>query len=165
MACPTLHAETLADTPDADALIARAFGPGRYAKTAERLREGRTLRPELCVVAHVGGRLVGCVRQWPILGGETPALLLGPIAVEVEARSRGLGAALVRRACAVAEGAGYRRVLLVGDMPFFGPLGFVVATGVQMPGPVDPRRVLERSTGGGALEGRVRAVASPERAP
>jgi predicted N-acetyltransferase YhbS len=161
MLATQLHPETPADTREADALIARAFGPGRYAKTAERLREGRTGRLDLCVVARIDGRMVGCVRQWPIRVGEADALLLGPIAVDADYRSHGLGAALVRRACEVADAAGFSHIVLVGDEPFFGPLGFSVARGVALPGPVDPRRVLARTTGGGILAGRVRAVATP----
>jgi predicted N-acetyltransferase YhbS len=144
MSAPQLHIETPEDTAEADALVARAFGPGRFAKTADRLREGRMQRLDLCVVARIDGRLVGCVRQWPILVGDTEALLLGPIAVDEAFRSHGLGAALVRQACAIAEGAGYDHILLVGDLAFFGPLGFAVARDAILPGPVDPRRVLAR---------------------
>ncbi len=154
--CAThLSPESPADSALADALIARAFGPGRYAKTAERLREGRGGRLDLCVVARIDGRLVGCVRQWPVRVGEADALLLGPIAVEAAYRSHGVGAALVRRACAVAEAAGFAHIVLVGDLPFFGPLGFSVAA-VELPGPADPRRVLARSLDGGVLAGRAR---------
>ena len=156
MSATTLQIETPNDTPEADALVARAFGPGRFAKTAERLREGRELLYDLCVVARADGVLVGCVRQWPIWVGDSPALLLGPIAVAPEHRSLGLGAALVRRACEVAEAAGYRHILLVGDASFFGPLGFSVARGVQLPGPVDPGRLLARSPDGEPLQGLVR---------
>ena len=144
MSAPNLRLETPDDTAEADALVARAFGPGRFAKTAERLREGGAHHLDLCIVARVDGRLVGCVRQWPIMVGETPALLLGPIAVDTVFRSHGLGAALVREACAVADSAGYGHTVLVGDLAFFGPLGFAVAREVILPGPVDARRVLAR---------------------
>ena len=89
--------------------------------------------------------------------GETPALLLGPIAVDPKFRSHGLGAALVRRACDVAEAAGYPHILLVGDSAFFEPLGFEVARGVTLPGPVDKGRVLVRSLTGEPLKGPARA--------
>ena len=153
MPAPRIDTETPDDSALVDALIARAFGPGRFAKSAERLREGRVRRLELCVVARRGGAVVGCVRQWPIFVDDTSALLLGPIAVDIAHRSHGLGAALVRRACAVGEAAGYRHTVLVGDLEFFGPLGFSVAK-VELPGPVDPRRVLARSLDGGVLAGR-----------
>ena len=161
MLAPSLHIETWKDTDEADALVARAFGPGRFAKTAERLREGRAQRLDLCVVARIDGRLTGCVRQWPIGVGVAPAVLLGPIAVEADFRSLGLGAALVKGAGGAAEAAGFRHTLLVGDVSFFGPLGFSVARGVVLPGPVDPRRVLERSLEGEPLVGLARAWREP----
>jgi predicted N-acetyltransferase YhbS len=156
---PSFAAERLQDAAAVEALVLRAFGPGRYAKAAERLREGREPLRELSLVAWDGGRVVGCVRLWPVMVGEAPALLLGPIAVDADCRSQGLGAALVERACAAAAAAGHRLVVLVGDMPFFGPHGFSPAPAAVMPGPVDQRRVLARSLidGGHAAEGRVRA--------
>jgi predicted N-acetyltransferase YhbS len=138
-----------------DEMIDRAFGPGRFAKTAERLREGARLRRDLSICAWDGRALVGAARQWSVRIGETPAVFLGPFAVEAAWRSRGLGAALIVRACALAEAGGERLTLLVGDMGYFGPLGFerVPAGQVALPGPVDPRRVLWRGHAPGALDG------------
>ena len=52
---------------------------------------------------------------------------------------------LVRETCreALARGEG-EFVLLVGDEPYYGPLGFArtVPGAIQFPGPVDPNRVL-----------------------
>jgi predicted N-acetyltransferase YhbS len=147
---PPLEAELPEDTPLVEALVLRAFGPGRFAKAAERLREGREPEFELSFVAWDGGRLVGCARQWRVLVGETPAIFFGPIAVDPTWRSNGLGAALTERACEAAAAAGHRLIVLVGDMPFFGPLGFTPAPGLRMPGPVDQRRVLARALQPGA---------------
>jgi predicted N-acetyltransferase YhbS len=133
-----------------EALVLRAFGPGRFAKAAERLREGRAPAYALSFTAWDGRRLIGCARQWRVHVGETPAIFFGPIAVDPAWRSHGLGAALTDRACDAAAAGGHRIVVLVGDMPFFGPLGFQVAPGVTMPGPVDPRRVLARALHPGA---------------
>ena len=145
-----------------DALIARAFGPGRYAKAAERLREGRTPLHELSFVAWAQDEAIGCVRLWPIAIGETEALLLGPFAVEEKWRSAGVGAALITRACEAASAGGHRLVLLVGDEAYFAPLGFSAAPAraVRLPGPVDQRRVLVRPLVPGAAEG----LAGPVRA-
>lgn len=147
---PLIRNETPQDAAAAEALVDRAFGPGRYAKSAERLREGNRHLPELSFVAEENGRLVGSVRLWPVSVGGREAVFLGPIAVDPSWRSRGLGQALVERACAAAD----CPVLLVGDAPWFERMGFAVAPGVLMPGPVDPRRVLAR--GGEGLEGPVR---------
>ena len=162
---PVLTAENPADGPAIDALIDRAFGPGRYAKAAERLREGRDPVRELSVVARDGGVIVGCACLYPITIGSTPALLLGPFAVDDAHRGKGLGAGLIRHACAVAQAAGHGLILLVGDEAFFAPLGFSAAPArrVAMPGPVDQRRVLVRALKAGEaddLSGPVRAVAA-----
>jgi predicted N-acetyltransferase YhbS len=142
----TFAPERPQDGPAVDHLIDHAFGPGRFAKAAERLREGNRLLADLSVCAWDGGRLVGAARQWPVLIGATPAAFLGPFAVDPGLRGHGLGGELIRRACAAAQGAGERLTLLVGDLAYFGPLGFEpVGQGrVELPGPVDPARVLWR---------------------
>jgi predicted N-acetyltransferase YhbS len=145
---PPLTAEAREDAGAVDALIALAFGPGRYAKAAERLREGNTPIPGLSFVVKEGGAVVGCVRLWPVTIGGERAVLLGPFAVHPDWRSRGLGAALIERAVEAAAAAGEDFVLLVGDAPYFGPLGFAVAQGAVMPGPVDKRRVLIKALSG-----------------
>jgi len=158
---PPIVTERPDDAPLVEALVLRAFGPGRFAKAAERLREGRRPVLELSFVAWDGGRVVGCARQWAVRVGETPAIFFGPIAVDPAYRSQGLGAALTERACEAAAAAGHALVALVGDMPFFGPLGFVPAPQVAMPGPVDQRRVLVRALRPGAadaLQGLVSAA-------
>ena len=149
---PPIAAERPEDADLVEALVLRAFGPGRFAKAAERLREGRAPAYDLSFTAWDGRRLIGCARQWTVRVGETPAIFFGPIAVDPAWRSHGLGAALTERACEAAAVAGHRVIVLVGDMPFFGPLGFSVAPGVAMPGPVDPRRVLARALQPGAAD-------------
>ena len=160
-ALPRIAAERPEDASLVEALVLRAFGPGRFAKAAERLREGRAPAYDLSFTAWDGRRLIGCARQWTVTVGGAPAIFFGPIAVDEAWRSHGLGAALTERACEAAAAAGHAAIVLVGDMPFFGPLGFAVAPQVTMPGPVDPRRVLARALAeGGAdgLEGLVRAA-------
>jgi predicted N-acetyltransferase YhbS len=156
--------ERTRDAPLVEGLIDRAFGPGRYAKAAERLREGARPLLSLSFVAWRGGEAVGCVRLWSVRIGETPALLLGPIAVEAPWRRGGLGADLVRRVVAEATAQGAELIILVGDEPFFGPLGFSAtpAQDVRMPGPVDQRRVMARALVPGAardLKGEVTRAA------
>ena len=157
-----LEAELAEDGPAVEALIAAAFGPGRFVKTAQRLRETNRPAPELSFVARRQNRLQGCVRLWPIVIGQTPALFLGPIAVDAACRDQGLGLALVRHACEAASAAGHKLVLLVGDEPFFARAGFTAAAaqGVVMPGPVDQRRVLLRTLTPGA-DAPVTGLAKP----
>lgn len=135
-----IDAETPADAAAIAALVLAAFGPGRFAKTAERLRERASVAAGF--VARENGRVIGAVRLWAITVGDAPALFLGPIAVVAEKREAGLGADLVQACLNHAESAG-AGILLVGD-PWFHRFGFKIASDARLPGPVDPRRVLWR---------------------
>lgn len=146
--------ETPADAVEAEALVLDAFGPGRFAKTAERLRE--VARRVAGFTARQDGRLIGSVQLWAITVGETEALFLGPIAVAADARREGLGADLVTACIEEARKRGIAGILLVGDAPYFERFGFVVAPGAVLPGPADPRRVLWLPIAGGSAEGPVR---------
>jgi predicted N-acetyltransferase YhbS len=134
-------------------LDARAFGPGRFAKSAYRLREGVDPDWNLSFVARIGTLLVGANRITPVLCGGKPALLLGPLTVEPAFRSRGLGEALVMKSLEAARAAGHALVLLVGDAPYYERLGFrpVPRGQLAMPGPVDPVRLLCCELQDGAL--------------
>jgi predicted N-acetyltransferase YhbS len=158
----SLRSETHADSGEADALVERAFGPGRLVKTAERLREGNAPVLGISPVAWAGDEIVGCCRMWPVHIGDTPALLLGPFAVEDAWRSRGLGGQLIAAACDAAQQAGHGVVILVGDAPYFRRFGFeqVPAGAVVLPGPVDGRRLLWKALRPGALEGVRGAVSA-----
>jgi predicted N-acetyltransferase YhbS len=87
------------------------------------------------------------VRLWRIAVAGRPGLLLGPIAVDDSCRRQGVGADLVTHACEAAARAGWPYVLLVGDAPFFGPLGFSPGPvrEVRLPGPVDQARVMVKA--------------------
>lgn len=152
---PILRSERPQDAPLVDRLIDKGFGPGRLAKTAERLRERNVPLLDLSLIAWAGGDAVGCVRLWPVHIGPTPAVLLGPFAVEDAWRSRGLGGQLIEAACAAAERAGHGVVLLVGDETYFRKLAFERAPPgrVLMPGPVNPSRLMWRGLVAGALDG------------
>lgn len=135
-----IEAETAADAEAVDALVLAAFGPGRFAKTAERLRE--SARRVAGFVVRRDGAMIGSVRLWAITVGGTPALFLGPIAVEADRRSEGLGAALVSACVEHAQREGAAGVLLVGDPPFFSRFGFQPAPDAVPPGPVDRDRMM-----------------------
>jgi len=134
------------DGPRVDALVDRAFGPGRFTKVSERVREFAAFAPELSVCAWSGDRILGCARMWRVRVGEAAVTFLGPFAVEQGERNAGFGARMIARACEAAAEAGETHVVLVGDEPYFSRVGFSKAAGakVRMPGPVDQRRVLVR---------------------
>ena len=157
-----LQSECAEDAPLVDALIDRAFGPGRFTKVSERVREFATFAPELSVCAWQARHLLGCARQWHVRVGDRRAMFLGPFAVEQGERSAGFGARLIARACQAARAAGETHVLLVGDAAYFARAGFVRVTAGQvvLPGPVDPRRILVCSLDpqAGDLAGPVQAA-------
>lgn len=140
-----IEIEAPADAAAVEALVLAAFGPGRFAKTAERLRERARITAGF--VAREDGRIIGSVRLWAVSVGGTPALFLGPIAVLAASRRAGLGADLVQ---ACVDHAGDAGILLVGDLPYFGRFGFRAAPDVRLSGPVDQRRVLWRGQVGAA---------------
>jgi predicted N-acetyltransferase YhbS len=151
----TILPETADDALAIERLHERTFGPGRYAKSAYRLRERMPHRPELSFTARIGTLLVGSVRLSPIRIGEAQALLLGPLTVEPPFRERGIGHALIGRAVAEAKAKGHRLVVLVGDEPYYGKSGFkrIPKGRARMPGPVDPARLLVCELVDGAFAG------------
>jgi predicted N-acetyltransferase YhbS len=133
------------DNTDIRALHARAFGPGRFARTAYRLREGIAEFSPFCRVCRIDGQLAAAVRFTPILiGGKGAALLLGPLAVDPAFANQGHGRGLVATALEAARNAGIALVVLVCDEPYYAKLGFRPAPHGQitLPGPVDPDRLL-----------------------
>lgn len=152
---------TPADLAAIEKLDERAFGPGRFARTAYRLREGVEPDPQLSFVAHVGTLLVGANRMTPITCGGKPALLLGPLTVDPPFRSRGIGEALMQKSMEAARAAGHKLVILVGDEPYYKRIGFkrVPMGRLSLPGPVDPARLLYCELVEGAFEGVSGAIA------
>jgi predicted N-acetyltransferase YhbS len=158
----TILPESADDAEPIARLHERTFGPGRYAKTAYRLREQVEHSVGLSFTARIGTLLVGSVWLTPIRIGETKALLLGPLTVEPAFRERGIGQALIARALKEATAKGHRLVILVGDEPYYGKSGFkqIPPGRLTMPGPVDPARLLVAELADGAFDGvcgRVRA--------
>src|ERR1700722_4982313 len=150
-----LEAETPADAEAIERLNERVFGPGRFARTAYRLRETTAPDLSLSYIARVGSLLVGANRMTAIFIGETPALLLGPLIVEPVFRSQGIGEALVTRSLEAAKQSGAKLSILVGDEPYYARMGFKRAPPgrIKMPGPVDPARILYCEIEAGAFEG------------
>src|SRR5262249_29405114 len=133
----------------------RTFGPGRFAKSAYRLRERIGHRLDLSFTARIGTLLVGSLRLSPGRVGDSKALLLGPLTVEPPFRDRGGGPGLIERALAEAKARGHALVVLVGDEPYYGKFGFkrIPKGRATLPGPADPARILVCELAAGAFEG------------
>ncbi|NJM55098.1 MAG: N-acetyltransferase [Verrucomicrobiae bacterium] len=152
--------------PAVSSLHASAFGPGRFARAAYRVREGTPAISPHCRGAFRDGRLLAALRMTEIAIGESrPHLLLGPLAVARDVQGQGFGKALVADAITAARTGStpagpFGIVLLVGDMPYYGRFGFkLVPPGqITFPGPVNPARILAVECHSGALEGAVGLV-------
>ena len=150
----TTRALTSDDAERIAALHARVFGPGRFARTAYRVREGTPPVTRHCRGAFLGARLIAALRLTEVtIGGEPGALLLGPLAVDPDFAGEGWGRKLVSECLAEAKQEGLRLVVLVGDEAYYGRFGFKrVAGTITLPGPVDPARILAAELAPGAGE-------------
>ena len=152
-----IRLEEPGDARAVEALNAESFGPGRFAKSAYRLREGVSPIATLSFVAVEHGDdkevLRGSVRFWPIRVGGHEELLLGPLAVRGDQRGRGIGIALMQAGLEAAQQGPWRGVLLVGDEPYYARLGFsrLPPGRVKFPGPVDQNRILGLSLKSGEI--------------
>lgn len=140
----TIHAETRFDVSARERLLDAAFGPARFAKTCERLRDGRVSAEGLAFTARVGGRLIGTLRLWNVTAGGVPALLLGPLAVDIAHEGNGVGSKLMRHGLAEAAWRGHCAVILVGDAPYYARFGFTrkPVENLLLPGQVELDRFL-----------------------
>lgn len=151
----TLRPERATDSNAIESLAERSFGPGRFARTAHRIREQGQPAAGLSLAACAEDRLIGSIRFTPLaIGGKNGALLLGPLMVEDQWAGKGCGRALVREGLELAGERGYALVILVGDEPYYGQFGFAkIPSGqIMLPGPVDPHRLLALPLKEGALE-------------
>lgn len=154
-----LEEETVADWWEVEALLDLCFAPGRTALSSYRLRDGLDPVAPLCLVLRDGeGILAGAIRYWPVRAGGRPTLLLGPVAVHPTRQGEGLGGLLILESLAEARRLGHDRVMLVGDAPYYGRFGFRKLTGVEMPPPTNPDRVLGLELRPGAWQGVVGRV-------
>ena len=121
--------ETEADAPILSELAAEAFGPGRFARSAYRVREGVAPVASLCLTGWLGERLAGGIRFTAIrIGAEENASLLGPLVVNPAMKGNGYGKALAEEGLRRARQEGFGLVLLVGDMPYYGPVSYTHLT-------------------------------------
>lgn len=149
----TYMPETPAHDPEIDTLNEEAFGPGRFARAAYKIREGGPHERDLSFVGIRNGMVIASVRMTPIAAGNGRSLMLGPLAVRPAHKNLGIGRHLVALALEAARNAGWRSVLLVGDEPYYGPLGFTrIPYGqISMPRPVDRNRLLIHEIVPGAM--------------
>ena len=144
------------DEDAVERLLDRAFGPGRHARTAYRVRAGTRSVPELSFAAIAeDGSLIGTIQCWPVQldcdrGGAVPLVMVGPVAVAPERQQEGIGRALMDRMLDAVPGSGVEgqdALMLIGDPEYYGRFfGFTAerTEGWRLPGPFEPRRLLAR---------------------
>jgi len=154
---PALHADAI------EALYDRTFGPGHFAKTAERLREFSASLPDLSRVALREGEVIGACRIWPIVIGQNRdmAIFVGPVAVDPAFQGQRLGLTVTSEALEAAQAAGCPAAVIIGSPRYFSELGFasVAADRFAFPGPQDMSRVMVKALASSAdqLSGAITA--------
>ena len=150
----TLTPEVAQDWWEVEALYDLCFAPGRSALSSYRLREGVAPIADLCLTARDDdGILAGAVRNWPVRIGLADAILLGPIAVHPTRQGEGVASLLMQSCLTRATAAGWDRIMLIGDAPYYGRFGFELLKDVEMPPPTNPKRVLGLALRAGAWDG------------
>lgn len=141
------------DAQAIEALFDTTFGPGHFAKTAERLREYNRSLPDITRVARLDGEVIGVCRVWPIRVGESGALFYGPVAVAPSHQGQRLGLTITGEALEAGAAAGCPFAVLIGAPDYFGEIGFEVAApgALTFPGPQDSARVMTRVLAGSSI--------------
>ena len=155
----TIRGELPEDDACIDSLTEEVFGPGMRARAAYFLREGVDHIAQLSFVAIRQDEIVGTVRLTPVCWGGDVVLMLGPLAVRQQLKGRGVGKLLMKSAVQTARehlpGAnGHKAILLVGDLDYYRPFGFVRVdpASILLPRPADPLRVLACELEEGCLD-------------
>ncbi|PBB20162.1 N-acetyltransferase [Mesorhizobium sp. WSM4313] len=145
--------ETPAHDPEIEAINDEAFGPGRFVLAAYKIRESGGHDRSMSFVAVKDGTVIASVRMTRVAAGAGRAMMLGPLAVRPAYKNLGIGRKLVAIALEAARKAGAPAVILVGDEPYYGPLGFkrFPRGQITMPRPVDLDRLLYHEIKPGAV--------------
>jgi predicted N-acetyltransferase YhbS len=142
-------------TPAMRELFKTIIGPGRFARTAYRLREqARESQESFGYNLYDGDNLIGTISFTPVLiGGQKGTCLLGPLAIYEAYRGDGLGLSLIEDGIKEARSRGLTVMMLVGDLEYYKRAGFqpLPLGQIEMPGPVDPARLLAFEIEEGAL--------------
>jgi predicted N-acetyltransferase YhbS len=153
-----LAAEAEAHASEIERVLARAFGPGRYAKTSERVREqGAVLDRAVSQVALRDGGVVGCCRMWKIGLDGVGVYFLGPLAIDPDCQGQGLARPLIAAALEGARATAGRGVVVIGRPALFAPFGFqpVARGAITVTGPTPWERLQSLSFTGTPLAGRL----------
>lgn len=151
----TIRPENAADKADILALHEEAFGPGRFTRTAYRIREQATTAKQIALTAWYDDRLAGAIQFTAIrIGGRSGAMLMGPLAIAPAFKNMGCGIKLMKQGLEQAASGDCALVILIGDLPYYQRVGFgrVPPGQIALPGPADPARLLAVMLKDGAMD-------------
>ena len=143
-----------------EALLDRAFEPGRHQRTAYKVREGTDWLPALSFAAiDENDDLVGTIQCWPVsltdaTGRMHPMIMVGPVAVLPEHQGLGYGKALVTASIGSLSPEAPLPQVMIGDPEYYGRFwGFTNAAtqNWELPGPFERHRLLVRCDNPGVL--------------
>lgn len=144
------------DFPAIYHLVQTAFATAKVSDGTEQdfvleLRRRDTYRPELELVAEENGQFIGHILLTPLPVPGAPeglrGLMVAPLCVRLEDRSRGRGGQLLHEGGRRAAELGYNALFLVGDPDYYSRYGFqsAVSLGFQNASGVPDQFLLARS--------------------
>lgn len=151
-------------------LVQTAFATAKISDGTEQdfvleLRRRDTYRPELELAAEENRQLIGHILLTPLPVPGAPeglrGLMVAPLCVRLEDRSRGLGGQLLHEGGRRAAELGYNALFLVGDPDYYGRYGFqnAVSLGFQNASGVPDQFLLARGLTPDALQNAGGALA------
>jgi predicted N-acetyltransferase YhbS len=131
---------------DVETLLDDAFGTDRHQRTAYLMRQDASFIEYLSFAVLDHSELVGSIQCWPVMVGQTPLILVGPVAVSPQRQNQGIGRQLMHAAIGALK-VDDPPTVMIGDPEYYGKFGFVAdyTGGWTLPGPWDPDRLLLRN--------------------
>ena len=126
-------------------LLHKSFGPGRFARSVYRLREKNDRDTEFSYIYELNNQILSSISYYKtFLNNDINGLLLGPLAVDPEHRSKGYGVELVKYTIAlIRKTMAYDFILVIGDYHYYEKFGFKrIDNTFSFYGPVNSEKVL-----------------------
>lgn len=155
-----------------EALLDRAFGADRHARTAYKVRGDLDPIAALSLAAMEHATLVGTIQCWHVaLAADDqsihPLVMIGPVAVEPVRQRDGIGRLLMTRTLRSAHDEGLdQAMMLIGDPDYYRRFfGFDSSSTMRwrLPGPVERHRLLAKGTAVPDVAGALGPPAAPVR--
>ena len=139
-----IRLEQYQDNESIEELYSLSFSPGRYVKSAFRMREKYSHLIDISYVSTIGRNIIGSLRYWNILVNSEPALLLGPVVIHPKYRGKGYGQELLKFSLQNCKLNNFKLIILIGDLIYYSKIGFkrFEKKDLSFIGPVNKDRLL-----------------------